>query len=303
MTGTGSRIVVGVDDTDSALTALDAAAAEAALRHRPLHVVHADPFATAADSTAGPLPADEPGQWVTRAMERASAAYPRLTVTGEVARGFAQPVLVEASRDAELVVIGDRGLGAVARALVETVAGGLALRSSCPVLVVRGPSSPGPASLAAASPSAGIAVGVDGSPEAQAALGFAFAEADLRGRSLAIVHAWSRPGPRRTGAVLPMDFDAMSIRAGAERMVAELSAGWREKYPGVRVRSLLVHGHPREVLAEIGETVSLIVVGTRGRTVPPVPELGSVSRHLLYRAPCPVVVVPSTWAEGEWRTA
>ena len=286
MTGAGHRVVVGVDETDDSLVALDAAAAEAALRRRPLHVVHADPFGTAANSAAGARP-DELGRWVTRAMEQASAAHPRLTVTGEVARGFPQPVLVEASRDAELVVIGGCGLGALARALVETVAGGLALRSSCPVLVTRGPGTPVGA----------IVVGVDGSPESEAALGFAFGEANLRGRRLVVVHAWSRPGPRRPGAVLPIDFDAMSVRAGAERMVAELSAGWREKYPDVPVRTLLPHGHPREVLTEVGETASLMVVGTRGLTVPPVPELGSVSRHLLYRAPCPVVVVPRYWTE------
>lgn len=286
MSGTGLRVVVGVDDSDNSLIALDAAAAEAASRRQPLHVVHADPFAKAASTTAGPLP-EEPGRWVRRAMERAQAAHPGLTVTGEVARGFPQEVLVEASRDAGLVVIGDRALGALERALLETVAGGLTLRAACPVLVMRGFGTPNGA----------IAVGVDGSPYSEAALGFAFAEAQLRGRRVALVHAWSRPGPRKPGAVLPIDFDAMSVRAGAERMVSEVSAGRREEYPDVRVRTLVVHGHPQEVLTEVGQTVSLIVVGTRGRTVPQVPQLGSVSRHLLYHAPCPVVIVPRDWVE------
>jgi nucleotide-binding universal stress UspA family protein len=281
------RVVVGVDDTDTSLTALDAAAAEAALRRQPLHVVHADPFATAATTAAGPLP-EEPGRWVTRAMERASAAHPDLTVTGEVARGFPQAVLLEASHDAGLVVIGDRGLGLLSRALLETVAGGLTLRAACPVLVTRGPGTPNGA----------IAVGVDGSPYSEAALGFAFAEAQLRGRRVILVNAWSRPGPRGAGTVLPIDFDAMSVRARAERMVSELAAGWREKYPDVKVRSMVVHGHPREALTEIGQAVSLMVVGTRGRTMPQAPQLGSVSRHLLYHAPCPVVIVPRDWAES-----
>jgi len=211
MSGTGLRVVVGVDDTDDSLTALDAAAAEAALRRQPLHVIHADPFATAADTATGPLP-EEPGRWATRAMARASAAHPGLTVTGEVARGFPQPVLVAASRDAGLVVIGDRGLGALSRAMTETVAGGLTLRAACPVLVTCGPGTPNGA----------IAVGVDGSPYSEAALGFAFAEAQLRGRRVTLVHAWSRPGPHKPGAVLPIDFDAMSVRAGAEHRHSEL---------------------------------------------------------------------------------
>ncbi|MEY9928056.1 nucleotide-binding universal stress UspA family protein [Catenulispora sp. GP43] len=264
----GRRVVVGVDDSDNSLIALDAAAAEAALRRRPLHVVHADPFA---GSAAEGLP--EPGLWVDRAVRRAGAGHPELTVTGEVARGFPQAVLVGASRDAELVVIGDRGLGALARALAETVAGALVLKTSCPVLVTRGLGDPG----------GPIAVGVDGSAVSQSAVGFAFAEADLRGRRLAVVHAWTRPEPHLPGVVV-------SVRIGAERLVSEASAGWCEKYPDVLVSDVLVHGLPRHALIDAGESASLMVVGARGRTMPA--GLGSVSRHLVYRAPCPVVVVP-----------
>lgn len=286
MIGTGRRVVVGVDDSDNSLIALRAAAAEAALRRRPLHVVHADPFATAADSGAGPLPGPQ-GRWVNRAMEQARNAYPHLTVTGEVARGFPQPVLIQASLDAELVVIGDRGLGAIARALFDTVAGGLARHASCPVLVTRGLGDPdGP-----------IVVGVDGSAGSQAAVGFAFAEAELRGRRLAVAHAWTRPGPPVPGTALRPDFGIDSVRAAAERMVAEASAGWREKYPDVDVSHLLVHGHPRQALGDVSQGASLLVVGTRGWTTPPVEAVGSVSRHLLYRAPCPIVVVPRYWGE------
>jgi nucleotide-binding universal stress UspA family protein len=285
MTGTADRVVVGVGDTDDCLVAVDAAAAEAELRRSLLHVIHADPFAKPEEPTAGHL-SSEPGRWVNRATARARGAYPRVAVTGEVARGFPQPVLVEASRDAALVVVGDRGLGALSRALVETVAGGLALNAYCPVLVTRGPGDPeGP-----------ITVGVDGSPDSRAAVGFAFAEADLRRRRLVVVHAWSRPGPQAPGAALPLDFDAASVLEGAERLVSEASAGWSEKYPDVSARHLLVHGHPREALTAASDWASLMVVGTRGRTLPPVPGLGSVSRHLVTRASGPVVVVPRGWA-------
>lgn len=266
MTRPSRAVVVGVDDSDNSLVAVGAAAAEAALRHLPLHIVHADPFESAADTTAGPLP-EEPGRCVNRAMDRAVAAWPDLKVTGEVARSFPQPELISASSDAEMVVIGDRGLGAVARALLDTVAGALVRDASCPVLVTRGLGVPeGP-----------IVVGVDGSPNSRAAVGFAFAEADLRGRPVVVLHAWSRPGDP----------------AGAERLVSEATAGWPEEYPDVDVSRRVVHGHPRQALIEAGSTASLVVVGARGRTTPPVPAPGSVSRHLVYHAPCPVVVVPA----------
>lgn len=277
----GYGVVVGVDDNENSLVAVDAAASEAALRHRPLHVVHADPFVPPAETSAGPLP-EEPGRWVNRAMERALADHPDLKVTGEIARSFPQAALIRASQDAELVVIGDRGLGALERALLETVAGGLVRNASCPVLVTRGLGTPdGP-----------IVVGVDGSPACQAATAFAFAEADLRGRRLTVVHAWSRPGPRPPGSSLPLDFDAASVQAGAERLISEVTAGVHEKYPDVQTRRWAPHEHPRQALIEAGDKACLLVVGTRGRTVPQVPGSGSVSLYLVHHAPCPVVVVP-----------
>lgn len=282
MTAPERTIVVGVDDSDNSLVAVDAAATEAALRHVPLRIVHADPFESAADTTAGPLPRG-PGRCVNRAMERARAAHPDLKVVGEVARGFPQPALVKASSQAELVVIGDRGLKAVARALLDTVAGGLIRQASCPVLVTRGLGVPdGP-----------VVVGVDGSPNSQTAVGFAFAEADLHHRPLMIVHAWSRPGPHQPGSALPLDFDAASIRAGAERLASEATAGWPEKYPDVSISHQVVHGRAREALIAACADASLVVVGAHGRRVPPVPEPGSVPRHLVVHAPCPVVIVPA----------
>ncbi|NUS57851.1 MAG: universal stress protein [Streptomycetaceae bacterium] len=281
MTRTGNRIVVGVDDTYRSRIAVDLAVAEAVLRQRPLHVVHADPFGQAAQSEAGSLP-DEPGYGVVAAMARARAAAPEVAVTGEVARGFPQPVLIAASREAELVVIGDRGLGAVARALYDTVAGEVTLRASCPVLVAR----------TSAVPDGPVVVGVGGSGDAQAAVGFAAAEADLRGCAVLVLHAWSRPGPHAPGSVLPVDLDRDSVHARAERLLSETIVGWREKYPGVDFRTRLVHGHARQALMDAGQSAALLVVGTRGRTEPPVWDLGSVSRYLLHHAPCPLAVVP-----------
>ncbi|NUP53337.1 MAG: universal stress protein [Catenulispora sp.] len=281
MTRTRHRIVVGVDDSAPSRVAVDAAVAEAAMRGRPLHVIHADPFGQTARSDAGTLP-DEPGYGVLDAMARVRAAAPHLAVTGEVARGFPQSVLIAASRTAELVVVGDRGLGAVGRALYDTVAGEVTLGAYCPVLVTRAEDGPdGP-----------VVVGVDGSADSQTALAFAAAEADLRGCAVLVVHAWSRPGPHAPGSVLPLDLDADSVRAGAERLLSETTVGWAEKYPGVHFRQSLVHGHPRQALLEAGQDAGLLVVGARGRTTPPVTELGSVSRYLLHHSPCPLVVVP-----------
>lgn len=282
MTSIGNRIVVGVDETEGALAAVDVAATEAALRGRPLHIVYADPFATPDSTTAQRLPDDESGRLVSAAMARARATEPGIIVTGEVARGFAQPVLIAESRVAELVVVGHRDAGALDRLLTEPVAAEVEVGTACPLMMVRGTvEGDGP-----------VVVGVDGSPSSQAAVAFAFAEADLRERRLVMVHAWSLPGPHAVDGTLPVDFVTGSVAAGAQRLVAEAAAGWREKYPTVSVEEAVVHGHPRQVMTETANGASLIVVGIRGRTERPIIRLGSVSRHLLHHAPCPVAIVP-----------
>lgn len=280
-----SRIVVGVDETENSLVALDAAATEAALRGRPLHVLHADPFAGPRTVPPDRRPSDS-GDWILdRAVDRARGVEPAVETDGAVVRSFAQQALIDASQTAELVVIGDRGLSALQRVVVDTIAGGLATRAACPVLVTRG----------LGGPDAPIIVGVDGSPAGAAAVGFAFAEADLRECGLVAVHAWSRPIAHDPSHRLPVVFDEDAIQGAAERLVAEALAGWRERYPGVRVEERLVHGHPRGALTEAATGSQLIVVGTRGETLLTAAGLGSVTSHLLHNAPSPVVVVPAEW--------
>ncbi|MBW8802666.1 MAG: universal stress protein [Catenulisporales bacterium] len=283
-----TRIVVGVDDSDNCLIAVASAAAEAALRGRPLHILHADPFGQPLTTPADEQPSDS-GSWILdRAVDWARAAEPVVEVDGEVVRRFPQQALIDASQTAELVVIGDRGLSALQRAVVDTVAGGLAMQSSCPVLVTRG----------AGDPDGPIIVGIDGSAAGEAAVGFAFAEADLRGCDLVAVHAWSRPVAYDASHTLPLVFDEDAIQAGAERLVSEALTGWHEKHPDVRVRHRLVHGRARRVLTEAANGGQMLVVGTRGRSVLPDVELGSVSSHLLHDAPSPIVVVPQAWTPG-----
>lgn len=290
MNGITARIVVGVDETEQSLAAVDMAAAEAVLRDRALLLVHADPFALPGYAVwRGPEVGAQ--QRVHQAIERARAGRPGLAVDGEVVRESPVRALIEASHDAELVVIGDRDRGAAARIVMGTVAGGLALHGACPVMIVRG----------AGNPDGPIVLGVDGSVPADAAAGFAFAEAALRGCGIEAVHAWTHPVSRGPGDMQPLVFDPVLVQAEEERLVAEALAGWCEKYPDVPVRRRLVRGHPRRALIEAGEKACLTVVGSHGHgfmlagrshSLLDDITLGSVSQGLLHRTPGPVVVVP-----------
>ena len=143
-----------------------------------------------------------------------------------------------------------------------------------------------------------IVVGVDGSPAAQAALRWAADEARLRGARLVAVHAWSYvpPAPIGEPSLMPMPSGDLAGQLVAEREAAraELEAALGEAFPGgapVELESRIVEGDPAQALESEATDAELVVVGSRGRSSIASVLLGSVSRHVVDHARCPVVVV------------
>ncbi|MFJ9700623.1 universal stress protein [Streptomyces fradiae] len=284
-------VVVGVDGSDSGLAAAEEAAREARARGAALKVVHAFVW-PAMHVPLGPSPLGPPGgglrnmalRAVAEAVERARTAAPGIEVTHAVVSGEPLTVLEAQSRDAELVVVGSRGMGGFVGLMVGSTAVHLAAHGRCPVLVVRGERrADGP-----------VVVGVDGSPAGEDAVDFAFAEADLRGAPLVALHAWTTwnaPLPAPQGAAVPYANPRGALAAEEERLLSEALAGRRERHPEVAVEHRLVHGATREALIEASRTARLLVVGARGRGGFTGLLLGSVSQALLHHAECPVAVV------------
>jgi len=295
-------VVAGVDGSECGLQAVRWAAAEAARRHLPLRLVAAHAW------PAGGLVGD-PGLGVDpRAVLRDLALRHLDVAAGEAAQvaddvevervevtGFPEAVLGSESRRAELVVVGDRGLGGFTGLLVGSVAVALAAHAECPVVVVRGMEP----DLAAPLPER-IVVGVDGSPASEAALAFAFDAADLRRVPLAAVHAWWDLVVDPTMGPL-VDWDA--VDADEHEVLAERLAGWAESYPDVPVRRLVVRDRPARALVEESGRAQLVVVGSRGRGGLRGMLLGSVSQALLHHAHCPVAVVRQSAASARDDTA
>ncbi|ORW31173.1 universal stress protein [Mycobacterium paraense] len=198
----------------------------------------------------------------------------------EVVYSGVVPALIEASRDAFVIVAGSQGMGAVGRLLLGSVIAGLVHYAHCPVAVIHS------GETAAPGPDVPVLLGVDGSPASEAATALAFDEASRRGVGLRALHVWSDVG---VFPILGMDWRDRE-REGRE-ILAERLAGWQERYPDVQVERLLFCDKPSRWLLQESERAQLVVVGSRGRGGFPGMLLGSVSSAVAQSAKVPVIVV------------
>jgi nucleotide-binding universal stress UspA family protein len=143
-----------------------------------------------------------------------------------------------------------------------------------------------------------IVVGVDGSKASRAALRWAAEEAGFRDARLVAVSAWTfvPPAPLAEPGMVPMPSSDLPGQLDAERAAAEeeLDAVLSETFPEgapVEIERKLVEGDPADVLEAEAEQADLVVVGSRGRSGIAAALLGSVTRHVVDHAACPVVVV------------
>jgi nucleotide-binding universal stress UspA family protein len=193
------------------------------------------------------------------------------------------PALVDASKDAWMIVVGSQGLGALSRLLLGSVTMALIRHAHCPVAVIHSDES------AAPDANAPVLLGIDGSPASEAATTLAFDEASRRGVGLVTLHVWSDVG---VFPVLGMDW--RDRESEGQEILAERLAGWQERYPDVHVERLLFCDKPSQWLLKECERAQLVVVGSHGRGGFPGMLLGSVSSAVAQAAKVPVIVVRTT---------
>ncbi|TFD46026.1 universal stress protein [Cryobacterium sp. TMT1-2-1] len=134
-------VVVGVEDDDTSDVALDFAAREAVRLGRGLVIVHAWSIpATLGFDDGLMIPFDDLRQAhdeiLARAAGRIREANPGMDVTVTLEQGPAAQTLVDASRTAELLVVGTHGRGAVAGLILGSVSHDVLLNMPCPIAVV-----------------------------------------------------------------------------------------------------------------------------------------------------------------------
>jgi nucleotide-binding universal stress UspA family protein len=280
-------ILVGFDGSAHAVAALNWAQDEAARRSAPIKLVYVHEWATAV--TPLPLAAGWPDPAVRReavatvehAVARAREARPDLPITGTVVDGPVISTLRSLSEHAQLVALGDRGLGGFTGLLAGSVAVGVATHAYCPVVVVRG----------CARSHQPVVVGVDDAPDADRAISFGFDQAAARGVPLVAVRAWQPPPVPWRVDIRPLTYDAEELATAERRLASEALAGWQDKHPEVPVSLRLLPSTPAHALIAASAEAQLVVVGSRGRGGFRGLLLGSVARQLIHHAHCPVAVV------------
>lgn len=285
------RVVVGLDGSPESMVAGRWAAAEAARRHLSLHLVSAYSTPMSVASGYAPPPECSDGQPVTvrdtisEAAKVLGESLPGLEITTEVVHSEPRRVLVQASGDAVLTVVGNHAGGRLAEVLLGSVALHVSSHGQSPVAVIppqAAPESDGP-----------VLVGVDETGNAKAAIGYAFDEAAVRGARLdAVLVQDDSAAYGFAAAGVPLT----AIDDGEEHAVlAEQLAGYREKYPDVVVQQIVVRGHPADALHRYAKSLptapQMIVLGSHGRGGVAGLMLGSTGQSLITRAAWPVLIV------------
>ncbi|ACZ87647.1 universal stress protein [Streptosporangium roseum] len=278
------RIVIGYDGSDFSMQALDWAMDEAELRKLSLTLTHAWRWPYGESDDGAKLHLRKAAEHVLHhGADCARACSTIVDVATDLHEGSAAQRLVELSADAELVVVGSRGLSAPARSVIGSVTAAVAARARSPVIIVRGagplpvPLHPGP-----------VVVGLKNTT-ADEVLDFAFHEAALRRLRLRVIHA-GYPRLLTWGVAMASLPDPDDSRRACQERLNERLAPWQEKYPEVPVDAAVTMSAPKEALGAAAAKATLIVAGT-GRTARRTGRLGVITRSLVRHASCPVAVV------------
>jgi nucleotide-binding universal stress UspA family protein len=277
-------VVVGVDGSTSSIHAVEWAARQAALEHRPLallHTFHIDGIYWLPAMGYDPREirhalSTEGDRLLDAAEERVAELAPDVEVHRVLGDADARTALIEASRHALMVVLGSRGRGPVASTFLGSVGVTVIRHAACPV-VVRRPEHD--------HVSHGVLVGTDMTEASRPVLEFAYRLAAVRGMPLTVMVDHHRSPFLSDQEVEELD------RMPRERVglwLGELHA----KFPEVRVTERETVEPFSRALGTLGAEQDVVVVGgPSGGTL--ASALGrSAAVAVVEHVPATVVVVP-----------
>ena len=210
-------------------------------------------------------------------------------VVTELVAGSAVEALLDRARNARMVVVGKRGLGAFARVVVGSTSIALAGRAPVPVAII--PDTWRQDDHA----SAPIVVGIDPSQPDPHPLRIAFRRAHRLGVRLVAVHGWQAP-PAYSWEADVVTGDTSQWEQETHAKFDKVVALWRERFPEVEVDTVHSHSHPAMAVLDAAEQAQLVVLGRHGDGKLGGFPFGSVTRAVLHYSTCPVMVVPAETA-------
>jgi nucleotide-binding universal stress UspA family protein len=295
---TGNGMVVGIDGSEGSLHALRWAVAMSGSFGpvRPVVAWHYPWWAVPTGMPGGPPPPSAQ-EFADQARSEAEQALrsvdPALCSSLVVVEGTAGHVLVETGRDAAMVVVGTRGRGAVADAVLGSVSSHVVRHATVAVVVV-------PDQAPVDKRHHRVVVGADGSPNSVAALAWAIANVPAD----ATVEAW-RAWTYHLSAYpevvsISVEVFEQDARASLEATVdaAVTAAANAGADAGREVVRHLEYGDPRNVLLAACEDADLLVMGARGHEGVAHLLVGSVTTSLVHKPIVPTVVVPASRAQS-----
>ena len=274
------RIVLGYDGSPAAVSALSWTAARASRGLTKVDVVLVDsPFTK--DRAAG---LQRLGEAEAFLLER----LPALHVELHRLEGAVTGSIVRAAEAADLVVVGINPGHPIRAAAAGWMPLRLSIHATAPVCMI-------PAGWTQTDDP--VTVGVAGDASSDTALDFGAAEAIRTSSALRLVHSWLMPMPSFDVSTIVVDTseavieDHRQLLDGAVRRVLK-------RYPELSVRSELIRDSRSAGLLRFDGRSSLLVIGTHRRGVLIGSLLGSVGQEILWRAECPICVVPPRLTEN-----
>ena len=297
-------VIVGVDGSEESGGALDWALREAADRHAPLTGVLAWESRQGAEADVAEEKRALVQGWLEAARTRTGLGPDAVTTAAVAERGSPAAVLLAAAQpstaratddevrparddtdDADLLVVGRCGRGRLGRMVLGSVPTAVVQHATVPVTVVRGTPD---VRHDHARP---VVVGVDGSSTSVQALRHGADVARRTGATLEALFCWQivslAPLPDSWGWTPPLDDYE---RFAAQKLDAALDAAGVD-LPDDRVVRSVRHVQAAKGIIEASSHAERIVVGNRGVGGFDRLLLGSVSRHAIEYAHCPVTVV------------
>ncbi len=281
------RVVVGSDGSRMASAAVEWAAAWAAGTGRGLTLVGTVRPYPPRSRHRQPTDYDDSLRSVAQEhldseRDRLLATYPDLDVIAQAITATASRTLVEASKDAVLVVVGTRGVGAIAGMLLGSTSDDVVTYATGPVAVVPDEAKP---------PKFGeIAVGVDAGEDSLRATAFAIGAARSLGVPVRAIHAVDVDAYMRMTSILAITLTEEELLDEGQRDLTEAldRLGGTE---GVQINQVVSRDTPIEALLAASKKCSAVVVGSRGHGGFAGLLLGSTSRRLAQLSRVPTIVV------------